>query len=295
MKEAFIERRFRKDSLDQLSRLNGIAAEYAAKGMRLTVRQLFYQGVARGFIENTEKEYQKTIRLCTDAREAGLLDWDCIEDRAREVVTRPSWTSPGEILRAAADSYHEDRWDWQDWRVIVVLEKSALAGILESVCFELDTPLLAARGYSSATLFYEIARKQIVPTLERGQGVTVLHLGDHDPSGIDMTRDLRERLSLYARTQVDVQRIALTMEQVEEINPPPNPAKESDRRFEAYRKQFGDRCWELDAMPPDVLSDITTKAIKAHIESDAWDLATDRIETRRQALASLASRGANPC
>jgi hypothetical protein len=88
----------------------------------------------------------------TDAREAGLFDWDAIEDRGREVVMRPCWTSPAEILEAAASSYHEDRWELQDVRVVVVLEKAALAGVVEPACKHLDTPLLAARGYSSATL-----------------------------------------------------------------------------------------------------------------------------------------------
>jgi hypothetical protein len=86
--------------------------------------------------------------------------------------------------------------------------------------------------------------------LEAGQDVVVLHLGDHDPSGLDMTRDLRDRLSLYSRAAVDVQRVALNMDQVGVFNPPPNFAKESDKRFEAYRRQYGDQCWELDALPP---------------------------------------------
>jgi hypothetical protein len=123
-----------------LASLSEIASVYAADGLKLTVRQLYYQCVARGWIENNEREYQKIIRLLTDAREAGLFDWDAIEDRGREVVMRPCWTSPAEILEAAASSYHEDRWELQDVRVVVVLEKSALAGIVDPVCKDLDTP-----------------------------------------------------------------------------------------------------------------------------------------------------------
>ena len=250
--DCFRHRRFREASLRLITLLSSIASDYAADSMKLTVRQLYYQCVARGWIENNEREYQKIIRLLTDAREAGLFDWDAIEDRGREVVMRQCWSSPAEILEAAASSYHEDRWELQDVRVVVVLEKAALAGIVDTVCKDLDTPLLAARGYSSATLFYEIAKERIRPALEHGQGVVVLHLGDHDPSGLDMTRDLQDRLSLYASATVDVRRVALNLDQVAAFQPPPNPAKESDKRFEAYRREYGDQCWELDALPPEV-------------------------------------------
>jgi hypothetical protein len=261
-----------------LEPLREIASDYAADGMKLTVRQLYYQCVARGWIENSEREYQKIIRLLTDAREAGLFDWDAIEDRGRKVVMRSCWRSPAEILEAAASSYHEDRWELQDARVVVVLEKAALAGIVEPTCEELNTPLLAARGYSSATLFYEVAKEWICPTLEAGQDEVVVHLGDHDPSGLDMTRDLRARLSLYAGQGVDVRRVALNMDQVPVFQPPPNPAKESDKRFEAYRCEYGERCWELDALPPEELARITREAIEEHIDWPQWGDSTAVIE-----------------
>lgn len=287
--ECFRRRRFREASLSLLAALSEIASDYAAAGLRLTVRQLYYQAVSRNWIENNEREYQKIIRLLTDAREAGLFDWDSIEDRGREVVMRPCWNSPAEILEAAASSYHEDRWEAQDTRVIVVLEKSALAGILEPVCKGLDVPLLAARGYSSATLFYEIAKERICPALEDGQDVVVLHLGDHDPSGLDMTRDLRERLSLYARSLVDVRRVALNMDQVEAFGPPPNPAKESDKRFEAYCREYGEKCWELDALPPERLARFTRKAIEEHIDRRQWEESTAAIEESKASLKKLVS------
>jgi len=200
------------------------------------------------------------------------------------VVMRPCWASPAEILKAAASSYHEDRWKVQDVRVVVVLEKAALAGIVDPVCEDLDTPLLAARGYSSATLFYEIAKERICPALDDGQDVIVLHLGDHDPSGLDMTRDLQDRLSLYASATVDVRRVALNMDQVEAFQPPPNPAKESDKRFDAYRREYGDQCWELDALPPIELARLTREAIEEHIDWRQWAKSTTTIEESKASL-----------
>lgn len=287
--ECFTPHRFREASLTLVAAFGGVASGYVANGMRLTVRQLYYQGVARDWYENSEREYQRVIRLLTDARESGLFDWDSIEDRGREVVMRPCWNSPAEILKAAASSYHEDRWEAQDTRVIVVLEKSALAGILEPVCKDLDTPLLAAKGYSSATLFYEIAKERICPALENDQGVVVLHLGDHDPSGLDMTRDLRDRLSLYARSLVDVRRVALNMDQVRAFNPPPNPAKEGDKRFEVYAAKYGEQCWELDALPPQELARLTREAIEEHIDWRQWIESTAAIAESKASLKKLAS------
>lgn len=171
--------------------------------------------------------------------------------------------------------------------MIVVLEKSALAGILEPACRDLDTSLLAARGYSSATLFYEIAKERICPALENDQSVVVLHLGDHDPSGLDMTRDLRDRLLLYARHDVDVCRVALNMDQVQAFNPPPNPAKETDKRFEVYAAEHGEQCWELDALPPQELARLTREAIEEHIDPILWDESTAAIEGKKASLKML--------
>lgn len=112
----FHPRRFREASLNLVAAFSEVAAGYIANGMRLTVRQLYYQGVARGWYDNSEREYQRVIRLLTDAREAGLFDWNFIEDRGREVVMRACWDSPAQILQAAARSYHEDRWAAQDTR-----------------------------------------------------------------------------------------------------------------------------------------------------------------------------------
>jgi hypothetical protein len=116
--ERFRDHRFREASLSLLASLSDIATGYAAVGLRLSVRQAFYLCVVRILIENSEREYRKIIRLLTDAREAGLFDWAAIEDRGREVVMRACWRSPAEILEAAASSYHEDRWELQDVRVV---------------------------------------------------------------------------------------------------------------------------------------------------------------------------------
>jgi hypothetical protein len=176
------------------------------------VRQLYYQLVTRNEIENSEREYNRIIRLCNDARLGALTDWDLLEDRTREFVSRARWQSGAEIIRDAVHSYHQDRWDNQDTRVFVVVEKDALSGVLAPTCHALDTPLLAARGYPSVTVLYEFAVNEIIPAIDEIQQVVVLHLGDHDPSGIDMSRDVKERLAHFLSYPSTVIHMALNLD-----------------------------------------------------------------------------------
>jgi len=264
---------FRAAALHTIDLVNGIVSEYIAQGYRLTVRQLYYQLVARGFIENTERSYKRTTGLVNDARLAGLIDWDAIEDRTREFAKRPHWATGNDILHAVAGQYFADMWEGQDARVFVIVEKEALAGVLEGVCHTLDMPLLAARGYPSGTVLREFAKIDLRRCHTEGQGAIILHLGDHDPSGIDMSRDLEERLDMFNEYGVPVtfKRIALNMPQIEEHNPPPNPAKSTDSRFMDYVEKFGEESWELDALAPQYLSKLVEEHTMAHIDMTLWD------------------------
>lgn len=271
MKEAYIETpRFHKASLKLIALIDDIVEEYQAQGFRLTIRQLYYQLVARGYIENTVRSYDNTVALMTNARMAGLIDWDAIEDRTRGVVERNHWNSGGEILDAVASQYHEDLWQDQPHRVFVIVEKEALAGVLERTCREWDVPLLPARGYPSATTLREFAKGRI---MRASQKIVVLHLGDHDPSGIDMSRDLQERLELFSRhtTPIDFRRLALNMDQVEEQFPPPNPAKITDSRYASYRALYGEESWELDALSPQYLHKLVSTEVEGLIDFARWN------------------------
>jgi hypothetical protein len=117
----------------------------------------------------------------------------------------------------------------------------------------------------------------------------VLHLADHDPNGIDMTRDNRDRLSLYARQPVEVRRIALNMDQVHRFRPPPNFAKETDTRSAGYVKTFGtEKCWELDALSPVVIADLIRDAIEPFIERSKWEAALKHEQRGSDQLRAVA-------
>lgn len=266
MKQCYIPKKFQPATLVLIDTINDIVDEYQAQGFVLTVRQLYYQLVARDVIPNTLQEYKRAASIINDAKHAGLIDWDMLEDRTREFVRRPAWESGSSILRAVADQFHMDLWENQAYRVFVVIEKEALVGVLEGTCRRHDVPILAARGYPSGSVLRSFAIDDMRPALEEGQQPIVLHLGDHDPSGIDMTRDLQERLTMYTETHVELIRLALNMRQVEEQRPPRNPAKVTDSRFEAYAKEFGTSSWELDALSPAYLSNLVEQHIERYVD-----------------------------
>ena len=202
---------------------NAIIRQYRAEGYILTLRQLYYQFVARALIGNKQTEYNRLGSIINDARLAGLIDWKSIEDRTRNLRVLSHWDSPADIINSAAVSYREDLWKEQDYRVEVWIEKDALLGVIENVCDEFDVPYFSCRGYVSQSEMWSAAQR-IIGCEGDGKKVVILHLGDHDPSGLDMTRDIRDRLELF-EAGPEVIRIALTEEQIAEYDPPPNPAK----------------------------------------------------------------------
>ena len=289
MRECYKEITFKTKTLHQIDRINGIIEEYLDAGYTLTVRQLYYQLVARDIIPNNEKSYKQTTSIVNDARIAGLIDWDAIEDRTRSFEQRARWDKPQDVLTAAAKQFHSDPWKTQDKRVFLVVEKEALVGVFQRVCHDFDVPLLAARGYPSASVVRDFAKREL--EYNEHKEIVILHFGDHDPSGIDMTRDLSDRFELFGHhADFTLKRLALNMAQIEELKPPPNPAKTTDARFVQYRKRFGDKSWELDALPPDVLSDMARKEIIANIHAPRWEKWSKGDEASRKKMLKLVEK-----
>jgi hypothetical protein len=234
-----------------------------------------------------------TLRRCIMNVNFDLIDWDAIEDRTREVQFHPSWNRPADIIEAVAQQYREDPWETQRYRPEVWIEKDALLGVIEGVCTEWRVPHFACRGNNSETLQYQ-AGKRLERHLADGLTPLVLHLGDHDPNGLDMTRDNRERLALYSRHDVEVRRLALNMDQVERFAPPPNFAKETDSRYAAYVRQFGTtECWELDALNPTVVAELIRNEIERLVDHEAWNSALAEEVENRNTLTSASANWAN--
>lgn len=263
--------KFKPATLATIEQANEIIAEYQAQGFTLTLRQLYYQFVARDLVPNTEKSYNRIGDILNKGRLAGLIDWDAIEDRTRSVQNWIRRKDPKQALEVALRQYGIDMWKNQPTRVEVWIEKEALAGVIHDVCGENDVPYFACRGYVSQSEQWRAGRRFKNARRLYKQKTIVLHLGDHDPSGMDMTRDNADRLDMFNSTgSTKVRRIALTENQIREYDPPPNPAKVTDSRFEAYAAEFGDESWELDALEPAVLVDLIQEHIDGVRDPDLW-------------------------
>lgn len=309
-----------------ISKANSICAEYAQQGLVLTLRQLYYQFVARGLVPNEQREYDRLGDICRDGRMAGLMDWDYLIDRTRNLMSWKTYKGPQEALKELADKYHRDLWAPQQKRIEVWVEKDAAIGVVEGVCSANSVPYFSCRGYTSMSEMHDAAQR-LRWHMEAGNSVTILHIGDHDPSGLDMTRDIEDRLRMFigrdwagihlgsgswTRGQIKasqrdhmrskgneiedwenpftVKRIALNIDQIDQYAPPPNPAKTSDARYQKYVEETGlDESWELDALEPSVLQDLIQQEVDLLRDDSRWAEAEFKAETERQSLTGIAN------
>ncbi|MEN6565894.1 MAG: hypothetical protein ABFC57_06300 [Veillonellales bacterium] len=270
--------KFSKGTLNVIEQANFIIEDYSAQGFDLTLRQLYYQFVARDLLPNKQSEYKRLGSILNDARLAGLIDWGAIVDRTRFLRKPSFWDSPEDVIRSAAWSFKTDKWRSQSARIEAWIEKDALVGVIEPVCNRYEVPFFSCRGYVSQSEMWSAAQRIYQAFEEYEQPTIIVHLGDHDPSGIDMTRDIADRLKLFIGADNDwpddvisVNRVALNMEQILRYNPPPNPAKVTDSRFDSYFNAHGGESWELDALDPKTLSGVIEDTILRYMDLDLWN------------------------
>lgn len=276
--------KFQQKSRELIELVNKVVNEYSAQGYELTLRQAYYQLVARGYIPNNECSYKNIGNLINDGRLAGLIDWHSITDRTRNLRSNGHWDNPADVIASARYSYLLDKWEGQPNYVEVWVEKDALVDIVGQACRPLDTPYFSCRGYTSQSEMWSAAQRFIYQRDRENR--IIIHLGDHDPSGIDMTRDIQERLWLFG-ADVEVKRVALTMNQIDTYNPPPNPAKLSDSRCGKYIEQYGDESWELDALEPQVITDLITNEVTAFRNDEIYQAVCDKESREKEELRML--------
>lgn len=286
---------FKSETLDIIDRANQIIDQYAKLGYSLSLRQVFYQFVSRGYIPNTQQSYKRLGSIINDGRLAGMIDWDSIEDRTREHEARSHWSDPSEIIASAAKSWGMDLRIDQPVYVEVYVEKDALEGIIRKACQPLDVGFMSCRGYVSQSAIWRSAQR-LVRAFDRGcvNQIVIIHLGDHDPSGIDMTRDIEDRLRLLGDDDVAnvlyVDRIALNMDQIQKYGPPPNPAKLTDSRCAEYVRKHGDDSWELDALDPRVITKLIVDTVNMYTDQPLFDARKQEQEEHRSILWRASDR-----
>ena len=342
-------------------RIRAIVSDYSRQGYKLTLRQLHYQFVSRNWIVNHDTAYKKLGTILTDCKYAGVIDWNAIEDRGRVPRIDYSVDDIADALQDTVDTYKLDRQRGQKAAVELWTEKDAISNILQRVTSKYHVRLVVNKGYTSSSAIYQ-AYQRFLKQLESGQSVVVLYFGDHDPSGLDMVRDIEERLTkficcgeqfsdstvlmdrvdswydsngydvydifrfnqeklfsdrqltdlmsegtasdrvdvaydafqsakiyeyLSANNLFEVRHIGLTMEQVEELNLPPNPTKATDKRSGAYIAKYGRTCWEVDALPPAKLTEIVTGEIEGIIDLDTYSEVVSLESEEKEELKEL--------
>lgn len=321
-KVAYTRKKLGLVKLETIARVNAILRDFGSQGFDLTARQIYYQFVANKWFPedrtwtqipgtnrwrrdpngtvNAEPNYKWLCDIISDGRMTGRIDWSSVVDRTRRINQISTWDTPRELMRDAAASFANDLWRDQPGYVEVWVEKEALAGVVERPSVEHRCPFFSCRGYASQSAMWGAAQR-LGKVIATDKQVRILYLGDHDPSGIDMTRDIEERLLLFLATdyfhendhlssdevwdyiikRFTVERIALTMDQVHEYDPPPDPAKLSDSRARGYIEEYGTRAWELDALSPTVLADLIAEGVDNVLDGDLWDKAAD-VEAEHQ-------------
>jgi hypothetical protein len=288
-KICFQYKEFRQATLSLIGKCNAILERYNASGYDMTVRQVYYQLVAADEIENSDKSYNKIQLLLNDARLAGLVDWDFIVDRTRNLRRLATWNTPQSVLESARAGFRIDKWASQIYRPEVWIEKDALVGVFERVCNELEVPVLSCRGYASLSEMFEAGYRRFSRHIQNGQTPFILHFGDHDPSGIDMSRDITDRVTLLSKTgKPKFIRLALNMDQVDQHQPPPNFAKLSDSRARDYVIKYGENSWELDALEPNILASLVKDNVLAIRDDDLWNELLDEENEHKLNLNKIA-------
>jgi hypothetical protein len=296
------------DTRKLLAKIIDIVNAYSSQEIKLTNRQLYYQLVATDIIPNAEATYKRICTFLTDARYGGLINWDAIEDRGRTPERHSEWDNIQELVQSAVYAYRKPRWIDQEYYIELYSEKQAMESVLKPIADKYHIYFGCNKGYSSASTMYELAKRL---GRQQGKKLVILYLGDHDPSGLDMIRDIAERTTeflwyrdveeydndyglMYETRKNDgvfqVIPVALKSEQIKMYNPPPNPAKITDPRAKWYLSRYGQSSWELDALKPEVLIKLTEKAILDFIDIDKYDAIIDEEKQEISKLVTLAKK-----
>jgi hypothetical protein len=249
-----------------------------------SVRACCYRLFVEGFIPSMEKQHTARVsKQLTDAREAGELPWEWVVDETRRAETISTWKDPAQIIRAAVQGYRRDYWQDQPEWIEVWSEKGTVRGTLAPVLDEYGITFRVMHGFGSATVMHDIA--EMSASCEKR--LTVLYVGDRDPSGMHMSEvDIPNRLDRYGG-DVNLIRIAIVeKDTTRQARVPSFPAgdKTRDPRHRWYVEKYGPKCWELDALNPNVLRERLESAIRDQLDLDAWDHAIEIEAAERESM-----------
>jgi hypothetical protein len=249
----------------------------------ITGRGIGYKLFTLGLIPDmSRKSMQGVYRLLREAREQGDIPWEWIVDETRELEKCSSWSDPDAFVRVVSRAYRRDFWKQQPVRVEVWSEKGTVRGVLAPVLDRYGVGFRVLHGFSGATTIHAVAQD------DDGRDLIVLYCGDYDPSGMYMSEhDLPDRLSEYGGDHVELRRVTLKAEHLAGLPSFSASDKAKDTRYKWFVQNFGNHCWELDALDPNALRELVDQAIRAEIEQEAWDRCTVVERAEKQSILSV--------
>jgi hypothetical protein len=244
-----------------------VAVELLAQHQPDTVRGNMYLVVSAGWLPDTgDKSYDRIQRLLNRLRENGTVPFAWVVDNVRQTIKPSSRSGLHDFADTVKEAYRKDFWAELPDYVEVIVEKDTIAGKLAPVTREFDVPLHPIRGYSSTSYAYGIARGWRDIT----KPIAVYYLGDHDPSGRDLERNIREKLARYSKREFAWVRLGVNPEHFAQHDIIPLEPKKKDSRYQKFVAEWGERCAEVEAIPATALRDMVREAIKSHIPAGEW-------------------------
>jgi hypothetical protein len=243
--------------------------EIAENTQPITGRGVGYKLFSANLIPSMSMPNMRVVyRLLKEAREEGTIPWEWIVDETRELEQVATWDNAAEYMRVTARDYRRNFWQQQPERVEVWSEKGTIRGVLQPVFDYYAVGFRVMHGFGSATVVNDVSQD------DDGCPLTILYVGDYDPSGMWMSeRDIPERLERYGGDHITVKRIALLRADCTLLGRGPAfnvKEKSKDPRAPWFKKTCGQLCWELDAMDPNDLRTRVKNEIDKHIEPVAW-------------------------
>lgn len=292
------ELRLRRATIEMIGQVNAVLAHAHQQNVKMTLRNVYYKFVKNGWFENSDDNYNRLKNAVGQGRLAGLISWDDIEDQERDLYGVNTYKAPEQLLKGLSSKYHRDLWEGQRFRPEVWVEKKGMTNVVSDICNQLRVDFFACKGYNSLTESWK-AGQRLAGYVQKGQRPIIFYLGDHDPSGLDMVRNNREQLAMFAGTDIMVVPLALTHDQVLELGPdlPPNPAKQRDARIEGYRDYMADLgygpderdvSWEVDALEPTYIRQMIQREVDRLRDETMWDQALLREQEDKRYLMEIA-------
>lgn len=252
-----------------------------------TTRAIWYFcGDVLRLFPRTLRTYKALNALTVDMRQKQEIPWGYFSVvRGVNGVSAGSNWSPSDFFNMykrtflnAKNRYRMPKWLNQDYHVEVWVEKKGLLPNIERYISDMDVQVRALEGFPPWEFVHENIPdiKSYLDDRAEGAQIVILYLGDNDPSGWDIDRQLQEVLDHFT-LDYQFERIGLTPDIVDDFSLPTMPEPETvekilkDPRLYSFRKMLQDEYGMYDGVGEDRLHAKNILEDDAFTELDAWN------------------------